>query len=259
MQAVPCCVHRGDARRHRRAEADQAVRALTQPTNTIEAGVGYVTDRLVQVRPVQRSVQQGPVRHLQLRLARRRRIRPCERQRRALAHLLGTDLGLDTRTVYGGVRTSRASSRSSSGFDELRSNYADTYQTPFHGVGSQLADPAQELGQAGRSAGERDRGQFPRALADDRAWRMRSSTAWSTPPTAAQQAIVNNIIANDVPDFQNVDLDTIRKTYSGGFSYNIDPQWRLLAQRQPDATRTGSSRSGCSACLRARSPPSFRT
>ena len=38
---------------------------------------------------------------------------------------------------------------------------------------------------------------------------------------------MNAIIAADVPDFQNLDLDTIRKTYSGGFSYNFDPRWEI--------------------------------
>ena len=48
-----------------------------------------------------------------------------------------------------------------------------------------------------------------------------------TPPTAAQQATVNNIIAHDLPDFHNVDLETKRKTFDGGFSYNIDRNWEF--------------------------------
>ena len=40
---------------------------------------------------------------------------------------------------------------------------------------------------------------------------------------------MNAIIAADVPDFQNVDLDTLRKTWSGGFSYNFDPRWEIKA------------------------------
>ena len=59
-----------------------------------------------------------------------------------------------------------------------------------------------------------------------------------TPPTAAQQATVNDIIATDVPDFQNVDLDTKRKIYSGGFSYNIDPRWEFKASARARRSRT---------------------
>ncbi len=62
----------------------------------------------------------------------------------------------------------------------------------------------------------------------------------STPPTPAQQAIVANIIANDVPDFQNVDLDTTRKTYAGGFSVNFGPRWVFAAsasQTQQDGLK----------------------
>ena len=49
----------------------------------------------------------------------------------------------------------------------------------------------------------------------------------STPPTAAQQAIVNNIIAADVPLFHNVDLGTKREAIDGGFSYDIDRNWAV--------------------------------
>ncbi len=57
--------------------------------------------------------------------------------------------------------------------------------------------------------------------------RPRSSAGSATPPTAAQQAIVNNILTNDLPSFHNVDLDTKRKRYDGGFTYNIDPNWQV--------------------------------
>ena len=65
-----------------------------------------------------------------------------------------------------------------------------------------------------------------------------------TPPTAAQQGIVANIIANDVPDFQNVDLNTTRKTYAGGFSVNFSPRWVFSAsasQTQQDGLKPLSS------------------
>jgi predicted porin len=48
-----------------------------------------------------------------------------------------------------------------------------------------------------------------------------------TPPTAAQRATVNGIVAADVPAFQDVDLSTKRKAIDGGFSYNIDRNWEL--------------------------------
>ena len=57
---------------------------LTIPTDIVEVGAGYVSDELLQVRRVQRPVQEGPVRHRQLRPARRRATEA--NRRHALAH-----------------------------------------------------------------------------------------------------------------------------------------------------------------------------
>ncbi len=48
-----------------------------------------------------------------------------------------------------------------------------------------------------------------------------------TPPTPAQVAQVNQVLAADLPAFNNIELDTIRKNYLGGFSFNIDPRWQV--------------------------------
>ena len=141
--------------------------------------------------------------------------------------VVGTNLGLDSRTVYaeGGQQ---GTFRVNFGFDELRSNYTDTYQTPFLGAGTNLLTlPANWLKPVVPQVSATG-GNF-RALSPTTGLANSIVNGVSTPPTAAQQAQVKAIIAADVPDFQNVDLDTLRKTWSGGFSYNFDPRWEIKA------------------------------
>ena len=122
---------------------------------------------LVQVRPVQRPLQQGRLRHLQHRRARRRVLR--QRQRAALAHL--RDEPRPRRPVHL-RRIRRPGHVQGLGFvrpaaQQLR----DRRHVPdaIPGRGLQSADAAEELGQAGRAAGERDRRQFSIPLAHHRA------------------------------------------------------------------------------------------
>jgi MtrB/PioB family decaheme-associated outer membrane protein len=207
------------------AEVDPAVSALTKPTNTIEAGVGYVTDSSFKFGQYNGLFNKGPYGIFNLDL-RGGDGYNNDSDSAVRWRVDGTDLGLDTRTLYAEYGE-QGKFRVFGGFDELRSNYSDSFQTPFLGVGSnRLTLPGNWVKpivpQVSTSAGN-----F-RGLSPTTGLANSLVNGVSTPPTAAQQAIVNNIIANDVPDFQNADLDTVRKTYLEGFSYNLTSRWQFL-------------------------------
>ena len=138
--------------------------------------------------------------------------------------IFGTNLGLDTRSAYAEVGK-QGTFRIIVGFDELRSNYTDSYQTPFLGNGIEYADAALELAEADRAAGERHGRQFPRALAHYRArpdhcQRRRDAThrgatghrqAASSRPTCRRSTI-------------SISIRSARSIRTGS-GFNIDPRW----------------------------------
>jgi len=216
------------------ADVDPAVKALTQPTNSVEAGIGYVSEDSAKFGQYNGLFNKGPYGIFNFDW-RGGAGYDLDSDSAVRWKLLGTDLGLDTRTLYGEYGQ-QGTFRIFAGFDELRSNYTDTYQTPFNGVGSnRLTLPGNWIKpivpQVSTSAGN-----F-RALSPVTGNASAIVGGVVTAPTAAQQAIVNKIIANDVPDFGNINLDTIRKTYAGGLIYDFGPNLRFLANAsQTDQT-----------------------
>jgi MtrB/PioB family decaheme-associated outer membrane protein len=204
------------------APVDPAVVALTQPTNFIEAGVGYVTDSSFKFGQFNGLFDKGPFGIFNFDI---RDGTPYDTNSAVRWRVVGTNLGLDTRTftAEGGQQ---GTFRLNVGFDELRSNYTDSYQTPFLGNGTNLLTlPANWLKPV-----------VPQANATSGNFRGLSPTTGTAPtivggvvtqPTPGQLNTVGGIIAADVPSFNNLNLDTVRKVYSGGLSYNIDPRWEL--------------------------------
>ncbi len=210
----------------RAADPDPALRALTQPTNSVEAGVGYVSESSAKFGQYNGLFNNGPyaIFNFDWRGGAGYDLNSDSAVR---WRLFGSDLGLDTRTAYAEYGD-QGKFRVFAGFDELRSNYTDTYQTPFNGVGSNFLSLPKNwvkpvVPQVSTTAGNL------RALSPTTGLANAIVNGVVTPPTAAQRAIVNNIIANDVPAFGDINLDTIRKTYAGGLIYDFSPQWRLLA------------------------------
>ena len=207
------------------AEGDVAVRELTQPTNFVEAGVGYVTQDSFKFGQYNGLFDKGPygIFNFDARGGSAYDLNGSGTQR---WRLFGTDLGLDTRSAgveYG----EQGSFRVFVGYDQLRSNYSDSYQTPFLGAGTNtLSLPGGWIKPVVPQVNATG-GNF-RALSPTTGLANALVSGVSTPPSAAQQAIVNNIIAADVPAFHDVDLDTTRKTVAGGFSYNFGPRWQAL-------------------------------
>jgi MtrB/PioB family decaheme-associated outer membrane protein len=204
------------------ADTDPAVTELTQRTSTVEAGAGYVSDSSYKFGQFNGLFDKGAYGILNFDV---RNSIPYDADSAMRWRIIGNNLGLDTRSLLleGGQQ---GTFRGFLGFDELRSNYTDSYQTPFLGNGTNLLTlPSNWLKPIVPQVNATG-GNF-RGLSPTTGLAGTLVNGVVTPPNAAQQATVNNIIATDVPDFHNLDLDTTRKTYSGGFNYNIDPRWEV--------------------------------
>jgi MtrB/PioB family decaheme-associated outer membrane protein len=203
------------------AESDE-VRQQTQPTNTVEVGAGYVSQDSFKFGEYNGLFNKGVYGIFGFRVSGGGSYDSDDATR---WRVTGTDLGLDTRDVAAQFGQQGKFSINF-GYDELRRARSDSYQTPYLGNGTNtLTLPSNWA-----------RPIVPQVNPNNVNFRSLSPTTGlapsvvngvSTPPNAAQQAIVNNILANDVPDFHNVDIDTKRTRYDGGFSYNIDPNWRV--------------------------------
>lgn len=198
------------------------IRELTQPTSFLEAGLGYVTQDSFKFGEYNGLFRRGAfgIFNLDVRGGGTWDSNDATRWR-----IAGTDLGLedrDFRAEYG----QQGSFRVNIGYDELRRNRSDTYETPYLGVGTgTLTLPPGWIKpivpQVSGSAIN-----F-RALSPATGLAPALVGGVVTAPTAAQQATVNRIIAADVPAFNDVDLSTKRKSVDGGFSYEIDRHWEL--------------------------------
>ena len=149
------------------ADGDDAVRALTLPTNTVEAGVGYVTENSFKFGQYNGLFDKGPYGIFNFDWRGGPDTTPTT-DSAVRWHLLGTNLVLDTRTAVRGLR------RPGQVQDLWRLTTSCAATTRRRHVPDaiprrreQFSDPAQELDQADRSAGEHLRGKFSWAVADD--------------------------------------------------------------------------------------------
>ncbi|HEX7560421.1 MAG TPA: MtrB/PioB family outer membrane beta-barrel protein, partial [Usitatibacter sp.] len=211
---------------------DPEVAALTQPTSRIEAGVGNVSKDSAKFGEYNGLQKKGAYGILNLDL---RGGTYGENDDGTRWKVIGTDLGLDTRDLtasYG----QQGKFRIDFGYDEILRNRSDTYQTPYQGAGGNVFTlPGNWV--TPRVPQVSATGSNFRGLSPVTGLAPALVTGVSTPPTAAQQAIVNNIIATDVPAFQNVNLHTKRERYDGGFTYTVNPLWEVKGSvRHEDKT-----------------------
>jgi MtrB/PioB family decaheme-associated outer membrane protein len=156
----------------------------------------------------------------------------------------GVDLGLDTRSLSArfGVQ---GKFRVSLGFDELRRNRSDTYQTPYLGAGTDtLTLPIGWLIPtiAGSSSSNNVVNSISaRGLVPSIGTAAYIDTRSSSPtqgglltPTAAQIASVTGAAAADVPLFANYNVATTRAKGDVALTYNFDPQWSMSVEYQPE-------------------------
>jgi len=112
--------------------AGTSVAELTEPASTVEAGVGSVSRSSFKFGEYNGLQDRGPFAIGNLDLRGGGRYDSDDTSRWAIQ---GRDLGLDTRSLsldYG----KQGRFRFGIGYDELRRNYSDSYQTPYLGVGS---------------------------------------------------------------------------------------------------------------------------
>lgn len=206
------------------AESDDATRQLTQPTNSVEAGVGYVSQSSAKFGQYNGLFNQGAYGIFNFDVSGGGIYDSNDPTR---WRVTGTDLGLPTRDVsaeYG----EQGKFRINLGFDQLEDQRSDTYQTPYLGTGTNsLSLPSNWLVPRVPQVSPTS-GNF-RGLSPTTGLAPANVNGVVTPPTAAQQAIVNNIIANDVPAFNDINIGTNRTTYDGGFDYDFDSRWVFKA------------------------------
>jgi MtrB/PioB family decaheme-associated outer membrane protein len=210
--------------------ADSTVAELTEPASTIEAGVGSVSRSSFKFGEYNGLQDRGAfgIGNLDLRGGGRYDSDDASRW-----EIQGRDLGLETRGAsldYG----KQGSFRFGFGYDELRRNYSDSYQTPYLGVGSSTFHlPANWLKPLVP--------QVSGSALNYRSLSMVEGTASAVngagmvkAPTAAQLTTLRNIFNADVPDFRHVDLSTKRRSFDTSFGYSFDPQWELVASWRRD-------------------------
>jgi MtrB/PioB family decaheme-associated outer membrane protein len=213
------------------AEPDDPALLLTHPASTVEVGVGNVSDGSFKFGEYNGLQKKGAyaIGNLDVRGGAYGTDDPTRWR------ITGSNLGLDTRNITGEFGRQGAF-RFDFGYDELLRNRSDSFQTPYLGAGSNnLTLPSSwivpRVPQVSATAGN-----F-RGLSPSTGLGNALVGGVSTPPTAAQIATVNNIIAADVPLFQNVNLHTKRERYDAGVSYNLGSQWELKASvRHEDKT-----------------------
>src|ERR1700730_16124395 len=210
--------------------ADTSAAELTQPTSTVEAGVGSVSRSSFKFGEYNGLQDRGPFAIGNLDLRGGGRYDSDDTSRWAIQ---GRDLGLDTRSLlldYG----KQGSFRFGIGYDELRRNYSDSYQTPYLGVGSSNfvlhANWLKPL--------------VPQVSGSALNYRSLSTVEGTAsalngaglvrPPTSAQLTTLSRIFAADTPAFRTVDLSTKRRSFGTSFGFSFDPQWELLASWHRD-------------------------
>lgn len=204
------------------AEVNPAVTELTQQQSSVELGVGYVGRDSFKFGEYNGLGNQGAygIGGIDLRGGGSYDSDDPTRWR-----LQGSNLGLDNRDLsfeYG----RQGSFRIKLGYDELRRNRSDSYQTPYQGAGSNfLSLPSNWV----VPVVPRVNATTPnaRGLSPEVAESNALVNGVSTAPTASQRATSNTLIGTDVPAFHNVDLDTRRKRGDIGFSVLFADQWEL--------------------------------
>jgi MtrB/PioB family decaheme-associated outer membrane protein len=203
---------------------DPAVAELVQPTSSIEVGVGDLSSGSYKANEYTGLSHRGAflIGNIDVRKNGEYGSDDAGRFR-----FTGRNLGTDNREI--GVDYSlQGTYKFHFGYDELRRNRSDSYQTPLIGAGSNVltlpGDWLVPLVPRVSSSAANARGLSPAVTS--------SSALVSgvlTPPTAAQLATAAAIQAADLPAFHNVNLHTKRTAYDIGMVYALDRQWEISA------------------------------
>ncbi len=154
--------------------------------------------------------------------------------------ITGTNLGTDNRSLSAEFGE-QGKFQFNFGYDQLRKNRSDTYQSPYMGLGTnnltlprtwvtpmQLNYPTGA--QTAYSTSTNLRTLDPSFVANDVIFNgAAGGLPVSQAATAAQQAQMNAIAATDKALYNNFDVFTTRKKYEVGFGFNFNTQWDIKA------------------------------
>jgi MtrB/PioB family decaheme-associated outer membrane protein len=221
--------------------AAQTPQEATTPTSTVEVGAAGISDGSYKAGEYNGLQKKGAVGigNFDLRgggaydsdSAMRWRIR-------------GVDLGLETRSLTAEVGV-QGVFRLNLGYDELRRNRSDSYQTPYNGAGTNvLTLPAgwQVPTVAGGTAANSvvnvlsARG-LVKSIGDSQYIDIRTTSptfGGLLKPTAAQIASVDAASNADVPAFQNYNISTKRTRYDLALDYSFSPKWGIGGEFRPE-------------------------
>jgi MtrB/PioB family decaheme-associated outer membrane protein len=203
---------------------DAATAALTQPTSTVEVGIGNTSDASAKGHEYDGIKRKGTfaVGAFDLRGGGRWDSEDASRWR-----IWGLQLGTDSRSL-GAEASQQGQGRFSVTYDELQRNRSDSYQTPLLGAGSHnLTLPSNWLvplvPRVSATAAN------ARGLSGDVTSSSALVSGVLTAPNAAQLATAAAIQAADLPAFQTVRLGTKRTTLTFKALLNLDSRWDVTA------------------------------
>ena len=150
----------------------------------------------------------------------------------------GSDIGLDTRSLSAQVGV-QGRFRVNLGYDALRRNRSDTYQTPYNGTGTNvLTLPGSWLVPTVAGSGGANpvsaRG-LVKAIGDAPYISTAAANNGAVvSPSASQIALVDAAANADVPLFHNVNLFTTRTRFDAGVAIIVDDRWGVDASVRPE-------------------------
>ena len=221
--------------------AAQTAQEATTPTSTVEAGAAGISDGSYKAGEYNGLQKKGGVAigNFDLRGGGAYDSDSAMRWR-----LKGIDLGLETRSLTAEVGV-QGVFRINVGYDELRRNRSDSYQTPYSGAGTNvLTLPAGwQVPTVAGSTGTNSvvnvlsaRG-FLKPIGDAQYIDIRTASptfGGILKPTAAQIAAVDAASNADVPAFQNYNISTKRTRYDLAVDYSFNPKWGVGGDFRPE-------------------------
>ena len=207
------------------AEEDPAVAELTRQQSEVEVGAGYVSQDSYKFGEYTGLQREGgfAIGNFDLLGGGDYDSNDTVRWR-----LRGDDLGLDTRDLEFSYRA-QGKIRIDAGYDQFRWNQSDSYQSPYQGLGStNLSLPGSWIRPvvpqlSGTSLNYR--ALDPVAGAGS----VMNSAGAIVPPTDAQRALLQQIIAADAAPFQHFNIHADRKRGDLGFAYDATPALQFSA------------------------------
>ena len=220
---------------HTDRAAAQSAQELSKPTSTVEVGVGDVTQGSYKAGEYNGLQDKGAyfLGNVDLRGGASFDSAGTFRWR-----IKGTDLGLESRNVSAQAGVP-GKYQINFGYDELRRNRSDSYQTPYNGTGTNtLTLPGTWLVPTVAGSGGANvisaRGLVRSIGTAPYISTLAANNGAIVSPTAGQIALVDAAAGADGPLFHNVNLFTKRTKYDAGFNVNFSERWGFDADFQPE-------------------------